>query len=43
MKTMTVFEARNQFAKTLKAAKKDLIIVHPQRTASGGDPSDRRR
>ena len=27
MKTMTVFEARNQFAKTLKAAKKDLIIV----------------
>jgi prevent-host-death family protein len=27
MKTMTVFEARNHFAKTLEAAKKDLIIV----------------
>ena len=27
MKTMTVFEARNHFAKTLQAAKKDLIIV----------------
>jgi prevent-host-death family protein len=27
MKTMTVFEARNHFAKTLEAAKEDLIIV----------------
>jgi antitoxin (DNA-binding transcriptional repressor) of toxin-antitoxin stability system len=27
MKTMTVFDARNRFAKTLEAAKKDLIIV----------------
>jgi prevent-host-death family protein len=27
MKTMTVFEARNHFAKTLEAAKKDVIIV----------------
>jgi prevent-host-death family protein len=27
MKTMTVFEARNRFARTLEAAKKDLIIV----------------
>jgi prevent-host-death family protein len=27
MKTMTVFEARNHFARTLEAAKKDLIIV----------------
>jgi prevent-host-death family protein len=27
MKTMTVFEARNHFARTLKAAKKDVIIV----------------
>jgi prevent-host-death family protein len=27
MKTMTVFEARNHFARTLEAAKKDVIIV----------------
>jgi prevent-host-death family protein len=27
MKTMTVFEARNHFAKTLEAAKEDVIIV----------------
>jgi prevent-host-death family protein len=27
MKTMTVFEARNHFARTLDAAKEDLIIV----------------
>jgi len=27
MKTMTVFEARNHFARTLEAAKDDLIIV----------------
>ncbi|HEV8674779.1 MAG TPA: type II toxin-antitoxin system prevent-host-death family antitoxin [Methylomirabilota bacterium] len=27
MKTMTVFEARNHFARTLEAAKEDLIIV----------------
>jgi prevent-host-death family protein len=27
MKTMTVFEARNQFAKTLEAAKDDIVIV----------------
>ena len=27
MKTVTVFEARNHFAKTLEAAKKDVIIV----------------
>jgi prevent-host-death family protein len=27
MKTMTVFEARNHFAKTLEAAREDLIIV----------------
>lgn len=27
MKTMTVFEARNHFARTLEAAKEDLVIV----------------
>jgi prevent-host-death family protein len=27
MKTMTVFEARNHFARTLEAAKKDVVIV----------------
>ena len=27
MKTMTVFEARNHFARTLEAAKEDVIIV----------------
>ena len=27
MKTVTVFEARNHFAKTIEAAKKDVIIV----------------
>jgi len=27
MKTMTVFEARNHFAKTIEAAKKDVVIV----------------
>jgi prevent-host-death family protein len=27
MKTMTVFEARNHFARTLEAAKEDIIIV----------------
>jgi prevent-host-death family protein len=27
MKTMTVFEARNHFARTLEAAKDDVIIV----------------
>ena len=27
MKTMTVFEARNHFARTIEAAKEDLIIV----------------
>jgi prevent-host-death family protein len=27
MKTMTVYEARNHFAKTIEAAKKDVIIV----------------
>jgi len=27
MKTMTVFEARNHFARTLKAAQKDVVIV----------------
>jgi prevent-host-death family protein len=27
MKTMTVFEARNHFAKTLEAAKADVVIV----------------
>jgi prevent-host-death family protein len=27
MKTMTVFEARNHFAKTLEAAKDDVVIV----------------
>jgi prevent-host-death family protein len=27
MKTMTVFEARNHFARTLAAAKEDVIIV----------------
>ena len=27
MKTMTVFEARNHFARTIKAAKKDVVIV----------------
>ena len=27
MKTMTVFEARNHFAKTLEAAKEDVIII----------------
>ena len=27
MKTMTVFEARNHFARTLEAAKEDVVIV----------------
>mgnify|MGYP001588511376 CR=1 FL=1 len=27
MKTVTVFEAKNQFSKTLKAAEKDVVIV----------------
>jgi prevent-host-death family protein len=27
MKTMTVFEARNHFARTIEAAKEDVIIV----------------
>jgi prevent-host-death family protein len=27
MKTMTVFEARNHFAKAIEAAKKDVIVV----------------
>jgi prevent-host-death family protein len=27
MKTMTVFEARNHFARTIEAAKKDVVIV----------------
>src|SRR5437868_4750860 len=27
MKTMTVFEARNHFARTLEVAKKDVVIV----------------
>jgi prevent-host-death family protein len=27
MKTMTVFEARNHFARTIEAAKEDIIIV----------------
>jgi prevent-host-death family protein len=27
MKTMTVFEARNHFARTLEAAKEDVIII----------------
>ena len=27
MKTMTVFEARNHFARTLDAAKEDIVIV----------------
>ena len=27
MKTMTVFEARNHFAKTIEAAKEDVVIV----------------
>jgi prevent-host-death family protein len=27
MKTMTVFEARNHFARTLEAAKEDIVIV----------------
>jgi len=27
MKTMTVFQARNHFAKTIEAAKRDLVIV----------------
>jgi prevent-host-death family protein len=27
MKTMTVYEARNHFARTLEAAKDDVIIV----------------
>lgn len=27
MKTMTVFEARNNFSRTLDAAKKDVVIV----------------
>ncbi len=27
MKTMTVFEARNHFSRTIEAAKRDLIIV----------------
>jgi prevent-host-death family protein len=27
MKTMTVFEARNNFSRTLQAAKKDVVVV----------------
>jgi prevent-host-death family protein len=27
MKTMTVFEARNHFARTIEAAKEDIVIV----------------
>jgi prevent-host-death family protein len=27
MKTMTVFEARNNFSKTLKAAEQDVVVV----------------
>ena len=27
MKTMTVFEARNNFSRTLEAAKRDVVVV----------------
>ena len=44
MKTMTVFEARNHFARTLEAAKEDVIIVtrngRPVAAIQGIDDND---
>ena len=44
MKTMTVFEARNNFSRTLEAARKDVVVVtrngKPVATIQGIDDAD---
>ncbi len=44
MKTMTVFEARNNFSRTLDAARKDVVVVtrngKPVATIRGIDDAD---